>query len=79
MDWSTDISPKLITWLGQGLGAIGLLLLMGKTFRILVITPFRWIAAKTRSVFVDKLIHQAEADLGLPHEVVVEQPAEEEK
>lgn len=54
--------------LGMSLGAALLALLTGRTFRRILIWPFKWIAAKTQNKKDDQLIEDAHHDLGLPPE-----------
>ena len=54
------------TSLITGAGAIILALLTGKTFRRLVLLPFKLLASKTRTEEDDLLVEEAARDLGLP-------------
>lgn len=54
-------------------------LLAGKTIRRLILLPFEWLASKTESRIDDKIVEQAEEDLGIPGGTLPNSEKEEKK
>lgn len=60
MEWKQYLIPALAT--------VGMSLLMGRTFKRLILAPFKWLASKTENKFDDQLEQDAEKDLGIDGE-----------
>lgn len=60
----------VLTWKGLGVILLPILsaLLMGKTFRTLLIWPFHYLARKSKSDVDNKIIAIVEKDLGITEE-----------
>lgn len=56
---------QLYTIIGMGLGSAVLAILTGKTFRRLLLLPFKLLSKKTRTKEDDLLVQEAARDLGL--------------
>lgn len=60
--------------IGQVLLSIAATLLAGRTFKELLLWPLRWLAGKTKSKLDDKLVEDAEKDLGLRNDTDTRPP-----
>lgn len=54
-------------------------LVAGKTIRRIILLPFEWLASKTESRIDDKIVEQAEEDLGIPGGTLPNSKKEEKK
>ena len=59
---------QLYTIILMGLGSAVLAILTGKTFRRLLLLPFKLLSKKTKTKEDDLLVQEAARDLGLPED-----------